>query len=46
VRLEYADSPFVEQSKESKIQEKVLAYLEKQAVHKEPVEAEDISAQE
>jgi len=46
VRLEYADSPFVEQSKESKIQEKVLTFLESLAFPEKPAEAEEIAAQE
>jgi hypothetical protein len=35
VRAEFADSPLVEQSKESKIQDKVLKLLEESAVSKE-----------
>jgi hypothetical protein len=35
VKTEFADSPLVEQSKESKMQEKVLKLLEESAVSKD-----------
>lgn len=43
VKSEYADSPFVEQSKEGKIQEKVLKFLEDESVQKEAADSAELS---